>query len=103
MNYVIPVLGLLMVCLALYFSVAECKRVLVASRGDLKALRQYAMAWMVAFAILLGAALLLKLPALYLALGGLVLVVWITMPVAAYMAWRIRTDGPMGAGRKPRR
>ena len=103
MKYLVPGFGALLLGLAVYVSIAECRRALVAARGDLKALRQLGICWMVLFALALGAALVLKLPALYLAVGGLALVIWITMPAAVYIGWKIRTEGPMGVGKKSRR
>ena len=86
--------------LAAYTAIAEIKRALVASHGNLKVLRPFGIAWLVAFGVCCVAALILKNTTAYLAMAGLALVAWIAMPSAVYIGWKIRTDGPMGIGKR---
>jgi hypothetical protein len=100
MKYAIPIVGLVLVGLAAYVSVAECRRVLLAAQGDLKSLRPFGRAALAAFAVIILTALITKQPLMYLALAALAVVAWITIPAAIYISYRIRMDGPMNIGRK---
>ena len=71
---------------------------LIASNGDLKALRPFGMSWLGALIVLLVATLALKQPALYLALGAMAVVAWITLPVAIYISRRIRGETKAKSG-----
>jgi len=100
MNNVVPICGLLFVLLAAYTAIAEIKRSLVASGGNLVVLRPFGIAWLVAFGISCVAGLVLKNITAYLAMAGLALIAWIAIPAAIYIGWKIRTEGPMGVGRR---
>lgn len=102
MPYVVPVCGLLFVLLAAYTAVAEVRRALLASGGDLKVLRPFGSAWMAVFAISCAAAVFLKNTVAFLVMGGLVLIAWICIPAAVYLGWKIRSEGPMGIGKRGR-
>jgi hypothetical protein len=92
MQYVVPVFGLVLVLLAAYTVVAECKKSLIASRGDLSVLRPFAMGWLVLFTAVVLASLALKYPALYVATGALIVIAWIAIPCSLLLSRRIRAE-----------
>ena len=85
--------GLLFVALAGFLGVAECKRALTASQGQLIVLRPFAACWLGTFAIVLIAALFSKNLALYIATGALILIAWIAIPSALFIGRKIRREG----------